>query len=255
MTPPSPLISVVIPVYNAAAFFAETLASVFAQDQRPIEVIVVDDGSTDESLAIAMGWGSALHILQQANAGPAAARNRGVEMARGEYLTFIDADDLWPQGRLRRHLGVLQGRPDLDMVLGLVQLDYRDEAGRSAARFRSADQDIALFSFGAGLFRRGLFNRVGPLSEDLRDTEDADWFMRAREAGASWLLEDEVALIYRRHGVNMTERLPMAKSDVFRVLARAAARHRARAGTELPALDRLSDRRAALQPGGKGKAK
>jgi hypothetical protein len=79
--------------------------------------------------------------------------------------------------------------------------------------------------------------------------------MRAREAGASWLLEDEVALIYRRHGVNMTERLPLAKSDVFRALARAAARHRARAGTELPALDRLSDRRAASQPGGKEKAK
>ena len=251
----TPLVSIVIPVYNAAAFLAETLASVFAQDHRPIDVIVVDDGSTDRSLTIAKSWVPAVRTLHQANAGPAAARNRGIEVARGEYLTFIDADDLWPQGRLRRQLAVLQGRSDLDMVLGLCQLDYPAQAPHTAARFRAADKDIALFSFGAGLFRRRLFDRVGALSEDLRNTEDGDWFMRAREAGASWLLEDEVALIYRRHGANMTERLPLAKSEVFRVLARATARHRARAGTEPSMLDRLSDRRAARQSGEKEKGR
>src|ERR1700674_2867038 len=94
------LISVVIPVYNAAAFLAETLASVFAQQYHPLEVVLVDDGSTDRSLAIAEAWVPPLRIRHQANAGPAAARNRGIEMARGEYLAFIDADDRWPQGRL-----------------------------------------------------------------------------------------------------------------------------------------------------------
>ena len=251
----APLISIVIPAYNAAAFLAETLGSVFAQDHRPIEVIVVDDGSTDQSLAIAQGWIPALRVLHQANAGPAAARNRGIEMAGREFLAFIDADDLWPQGRLGRQLAILQERSDLDMVLGLVQLDYQAEAGQGAARFRASEPDIALFSFGAGLFRRALFDRVGALSEDLRNTEDADWFMRVREAGASWLLEDEIALTYRRHGANMTECLPLAKSEVFRVLARATARHRARAGSEPPALDRLSDRRAAPPRGGNEKGR
>src|ERR1700682_1849486 len=96
----APFISVVIPVYNAAPFLAETLASVFVQNYHPLEVILVDDGSTDRSLAVAEAWISPLRIRHQANAGPAAARNRGIEMAQGEYLAFIDADDRLPQGWL-----------------------------------------------------------------------------------------------------------------------------------------------------------
>ena len=126
------------------------------------------------------------------------------------------------------------------MVLGLLQLDYRAGDVETAARFRSDQPAIALFSFGAGLFRRRVFERVGLLSEDLRNTEDADWFMRAREAGATWLLEDQAALIYRRHGTNMTEHLPLAKSEVFRVLARATARKRA--GAAPHDLRRLTDK-------------
>jgi glycosyltransferase involved in cell wall biosynthesis len=240
----APLISIVIPAYNAATFLAECLESIFAQDHRPLEVIVVDDGSTDRTLAIAQAWVPAVRVVHQANAGPAAARNRGIEMAGGEYLAFNDADDRWVPGRLARQLAILESRPDLDLVMGLVEMEYPAQAPLNAARFRSAEDQIALFSFGAGLFRRRLFERIGPLSEDLRNTEDADWFMRAREDGAAWLLEDETALIYRRHGANMTERLPLAKSEVFRVLARATARHRARAGADAPPLDRLSDRRA-----------
>ncbi len=246
----APLISIVIPAYNAAAFLAECLESIFAQDHRPLEVIVIDDGSTDRSLAIAKAWLPAVRAVHQANAGPAAARNRGIEMADGEYLAFNDADDRWTPGRLARQLAILESRPDLDLVMGLVEMEYPVQAPQNAARFRSTGDQIALFSFGAGLFRRQLFERIGPLSEDLRNTEDADWFMRAREGGATWLLEDEPALIYRRHGANMTERLPLAKSEVFRVLARATARHRARAGIDAPPLDRLSDRRAT-NPGDK----
>jgi glycosyltransferase involved in cell wall biosynthesis len=240
-----PLISVVIPVYNAAPFLAEALASVFAQDYRPIEVIVVDDGSTDQSLAIAKAWSPGLRILQQENAGQAVARNRGIACARGPYVAFIDADDLWPEGKLRRQLDLLQQRAELDFVLGRVEVDYRASAGEGPLIFRGADKNIALFLFGAGLFRRALFDRAGLLSEDLRNSEDVDWFMRAREAGATWLLLDEVGLIYRRHGANLTEHLPLEKTEIFRVLARSAARRRARPAAAGAALDRLTDRREA----------
>jgi glycosyltransferase involved in cell wall biosynthesis len=207
-------------------------------------VIVIDDGSTDSTLAITQAWVPAVRAIHQANAGPAAARNRGIEIAGGAYLAFNDADDRWTPGRLVRQLAILESRPDLDLVMGLVEMEYPAQAPANAARFRSAQDQIALFSFGAGLFRRRVFQRIGPLSEDLRNTEDADWFMRAREGGAAWLVENEPALIYRRHGTNMTERLPLAKSEVFRVLARATARRRARPAGDGPALDRLSDRRA-----------
>jgi glycosyltransferase involved in cell wall biosynthesis len=243
-----PLISVVIPAYNAAPFLAATLTSVFAQSHRPLEVILVDDGSTDDTLAIARGWTPLLRIHHQANAGPAAARNRGIEIAQADYLAFIDADDTWLPGRLTRHLAILEGRPELDIVLGLVRLDY---AG-STLRFRNDQPVIALFSFGAGLFRRHAFERAGLLSEDLRNSEDADWFMRARDKGANWLMEDEPVLTYRRHGANMTERVPLEKSEIFRVLARAAARKRAGAGAERP--DQLTERRTAMTLAGKAEA-
>jgi len=249
----SPLISVVIPVFNGAAFLAETLANVFTQDHRPLEVVVVDDGSTDDSLAIAQSWGPALRTLHQANAGPSAARNRGIEAAEGPYVAFLDADDLWPADRLGRHLRLLEERSDLDFVLGHVEVRFLASAGEGARRFGGADERLAMFLFGAGLFRRSLFARAGLLSEDLQDSEDFDWFMRAREAGASWLLEDEVALFYRRHGGNLTERLSTRKSHIFRILARAAARRRARGDSGSVGQDRFSDRRKTLHSGGSEK--
>ena len=236
------LISVVIPVFNAEAFLAETVASIFAQDYRPLEVIVVDDGSTDGSLAVAERLRPAIRVIRQPNAGPSAARNRGIEMAQGRYLAFSDADDLWAPGRLLRQHGVLQREPRLDMVLGLTRIYYQPGSGAHEARFNSDEEAVPLFSFGAGLFRRSLFERVGLLSEDLRNAEDADWFMRAREKGAEWLIENSIAQTYRRHGANMTEYLPPGKTEVFRVLARAAARQRAR-GDEPVRYERLSDRR------------
>ena len=235
------LISAVIPVFNAEAFLAETVASILDQDYRPLEVIVVDDGSSDGSLAVAEKLQPAIRVLHQANAGPAAARNRGIEIAQGRYLAFSDADDLWAPGRLVRQYAVLQREPKLDMVLGLTRMHYQPGIDH-AVRFRSDEEAIALFSFGAGLFRREIFERVGLLSEDLRNAEDADWFMRAREKGAEWLVENSIAQTYRRHGANMTEHLTRAKLETFRVLARAAARQRER-GRAPARYDRLSDRR------------
>jgi GT2 family glycosyltransferase len=157
-----------------------------------------------------------------------------------------------PAGKLARQLRLLQSRPDLDLLLGLVQLDYQGAAKTGTMRFRDARQTVAFFSFGAGLFRRACFDRAGPLSEDLRDTEDADWFLRAKEAGLAWLVLDEVALIYRRHGANMTEDRPLPKSDIFRVLARATRRRRSRWGDGPPVLDRLTDRMSSADPSPQG---
>ena len=89
----SPLVSVVVPVYNGEAFLRETLDSVFAQDYDPIEVIVVDDGSTDGSARIAQSYSEVRYHWQE-NAGPAAARNRGIEVAQGEFVAFVDSDDI-----------------------------------------------------------------------------------------------------------------------------------------------------------------
>ena len=107
-----PTISVVIPCYNAAPFLRETLESVFVQTYPPLEIIVVDDGSTDESAVIAESFGSPVRVIRQENQGESVARNRGIEEAGGDWVAFLDADDLWLPNKLERQIQVLRDAPE-----------------------------------------------------------------------------------------------------------------------------------------------
>ena len=111
MPAPAPTVSVVIPCYNGAAFLRETLDSVLAQTHAPLEVIVVDDGSTDDSAAIAESYGPPVRVIRQRNQGESVARNRGIDEARGDWIAFIDSDDVWKPGKLERQLAAAQ--PDV----------------------------------------------------------------------------------------------------------------------------------------------
>jgi glycosyltransferase involved in cell wall biosynthesis len=97
-------VSVVIPCYNGARFLREALESALRQTHAPLEVIVVDDGSTDDSVGIAEAVGSPVRVIQQAHGGESVARNRGIEEARGDWIGFLDADDLWEPTKLERQL-------------------------------------------------------------------------------------------------------------------------------------------------------
>ena len=109
-------ISCVIPCYNGERFLGAALDSVIAQTLPPAEIIVVDDGSTDGSTAdVAANYGSRVTYLRQDNAGPAAARNRGLACARGDFVAFLDADDLWHQDKLARQAVRFEARPELDI--------------------------------------------------------------------------------------------------------------------------------------------
>ena len=114
--PPEPgLVSCVIPVYNGARYLAESIESVLAQEYRPLEVIVVDDGSTDGTGAVLDAFGDRIRSFRQENGGPSVARNRGMEMSRGEFIAFLDADDLWVPDKLRLQLDAMEARPYLDL--------------------------------------------------------------------------------------------------------------------------------------------
>ncbi len=160
------LVSVVIPAFNAEAFVAEAIESVLAQDHEPVEVIVVNDGSTDATAAIAARY--PVRCLRQANGGQAAARNAGVAAAQGSLVSFLDADDVWRASKLATEVAHLQAHAELDYVLVRMQRTLLPGApwppGTPAGWFEEP-QPGTLPS--AALVRRSALERIGPFDTAL----------------------------------------------------------------------------------------
>jgi len=202
----STLVSCIIPVYNGERYLGETLDSVFAQSYRPFEIIVVDDGSTDGTADILTAHGERIQTLRQANAGPSAARNWGLEAARGDFIALGDGDDLWHPERLTRQMARFAERPELDMCVPHIESFWTpDLAGQKDAfadprigRIAPATVTVAMVA------RRALFDRVGGFDTSLRTSEDIDWWMRAHECGATVEIMQDILLFYRLHATNMT---------------------------------------------------
>jgi glycosyltransferase involved in cell wall biosynthesis len=231
-----PLLSVIIPCYNAARFLSEAVASVLAQGYEPVEILVVDDGSTDATAQVATGLGAAVQYLRQENRGPSAARNLGLGQARGEIIALLDADDLWPEGKLDLQVGRLMADPELDVVSGRVR--YIELAGGRIPdlRFEGPDRSLPGIHLGACVYRRRAFQRVGLFDETLRYSEDHDWFLRAREEGLKMVVLAAVTLLYRMHDANMTRNIPGRNAIQTLMIHKSLQRRRRRGGTaaELP---------------------
>jgi len=149
VTSERPSISVVIPVHNGAGTIGRALDSVLSQTYPPHETIVVDDGSRDDTEVIVSGYGRDVRYFRQENSGPAMARNRGVELASGNWIAFLDADDWYYPDRLRLHAELIAARPDLDFMVG--NFDYRDPDGRLLRHSMDATElgRLLLTRFGA----------------------------------------------------------------------------------------------------------
>ena len=235
-----PLVSVIIPVFNAECFLADALNSVISQAYPNLELIVVDDGSTDRSREIIEHTPGKIRYLQQENRGPAAARNRGIEVAEGDIFAFQDADDIWPPRKLHIQLATLDKDPALEIVLGRVQRVQSSEGG-----FSLTDEAPSFgVNLAASIFRRSAFARVGHFDEHLRFSEDVDWFMRARERGVRMATIEDVTLLYRIHDQNMTRDKALSNLNTFRVLKMSLDRRRRENGLAepLPSLADSSDR-------------
>lgn len=226
-------VSLVIPCYNGAPYLAEALASAFGQDPAPDEVIVVDDGSTDDSGSIAAGFGPRVRCVRQEQLGISAARNRGVALSTGDLIAFLDADDIWPAGSLSARRTLLEDRPELDSASGLVTQFISPELPDEIRRTLVCPEGLSRARVaGAMLVRRRVFERVGPFDPSFRIGETLDWIARADAAGVTNEIAEHVVLRRRVHGANTTARLKDEKAEYLRVLKASLDRRRAAARGE-----------------------
>ena len=225
-----PLITVIIGAYNAERYLAEAIDSVLAQTHPRLELIVVDDGSTDRTGEIADGYGDPVRCLHQENGGMAAARNRAIPEARGDYLAFLDADDRFPPGKLRSQLAVFEAQPELDVVYGHVtEFLSRDLDEAARALLRAPEHNVPWPTPNLMLVRRDSFLRVGLFSTELKVGIGVDWYARANELGLRGAVPPILALERRLHAENNGIRQRESKPQYLHVLKAALDRRRAEA--------------------------
>ena len=231
----APLVSVVIPAFNAEPFLAEAIESVLAQTYAPYELVVVDDGSTDRSAEIAAGYEGVRLIRNSESRGAAAARNRGAKAARGEILAFVDADDLLLPSKLDFQVGELLKRDDEVCVLASQEFIVEDGASIPMAaltdRQRPAwvDADFPNLYTMTMVLKKRLFLSSSGFTEGLDYTEDVDFLFRLIEAGVELSRHREVVVRRRAHAGNMTQDAAATQTALFRAFKARIERHRSRA--------------------------
>ena len=222
-----PRVSVMIGVYNGARYLGEAIESVLAQTHPVHELIVVDDGSTDESGEVARGYGPPVRCIGQKRGGMAAARNRAVQEATGSYFAFLDADDRFPPHKLERQLAAFDADPELDVVYGHVTEFLSPDLDAAAlALLRQPKHDVPWPTPNLMLVKRDAFFRVGLFSTDLRVGIGVDWYARATELGLKSAVPPVVVLERRLHAENNGIRERQFKPQYLHVLKEALDRRR-----------------------------
>jgi hypothetical protein len=223
-----PLISVVIPVHNGASFIEDAMASIRAQKYPRLEIIFVDDASSDDSRAVIEALPDDVCYYDfRTNLGPSEARNRGVREAAGDFIAFLDVDYLWPHDSLRRLVRILLENEKLAYVRGRAQVLVREDEMSDYLESGTPEESFPHY-IGSALFRRSSFLSVGPFDRTLRFGEDSDWYLRAAELELDRLQIDDVTLYVRRHGANMTEGKTQLELNRVRVLKGVLDRRRDR---------------------------
>ncbi|MFT7649398.1 MAG: glycosyltransferase involved in cell wall biosynthesis [Candidatus Poriferisodalaceae bacterium] len=226
----SAAVSVVIPTYNRADLVGEAIDSVLGQSRPPNEVVVVDDGSTDATTPVLAAYGDRIRVVRQSNGGIGRARNAGLDVAGGEFLAFLDSDDIWMNNKLESQLIAFDSDPSLEAVFGACEQFYDpsvDAAFRERHKIKTDASPATLSS--ALLVRRSAFDRVGDFEVSRSAGVDVDWFLRARESALRFLVLDQVVYRRRLHLSN-NGLVNSEEANLARVRALRASIQRRRAG-------------------------
>jgi glycosyltransferase involved in cell wall biosynthesis len=225
----SELVSVLTTVHNGAGYLGEMIESVLAQTHRPLDVVVVDDGSEDSSAEVAMRFAPAVRVVRQRRRmGIGVSRNRAVAIAQGDFLTFPDADDRLAPNAIARMIAAFEARPGLDAVHAHVREFISPELeGEARERLRPATRPMPGRLPSATLIRAGSFARVGRFATDLRAGESVDWAVRLIEARLVTTIVPDVLYERRLHRDNLSSRERHIRAEYLHVLKASLDRRRA----------------------------
>jgi glycosyltransferase involved in cell wall biosynthesis len=212
-------ISVIVPVYNGAAYLAQAIDSILQQTWPSVELIVVDDGSIDGTASVAQSYGDRLIYHYQQNQGQGQARNAGIALASGDLIAFLDADDVWLPEKLSRQMRVFAQDSTADMVFGWMEMFHSPELSEERRQaIRGHGEVMAGCSVCTLLVRKEAFRRVGMFLQRRTVGEFMDWYLRAKEAGLQQVMLEEVVMRRRLHNNNMGIRLKDHRHEYLKVL-------------------------------------
>ena len=225
----TPIVSVIMPAFNSAAYIEAAMDSVLSQTVSDLELLVIDDGSTDETAAIVArrrATDPRIKLLRQPNAGPGAARNAGFHEARGQFFAFLDSDDEWSPTFIDRQLAILRDRPDVDVVFGNAWYRGGPHSGVPARRVDPDDRTLRLVDILADdglhfimtLFRRTVVDTVGGFNPQFVTNEEYEMWLRAALAGFSFARNPEPLGWYRCRPDSLSASEVRMLQGVLRVL-------------------------------------
>jgi glycosyltransferase involved in cell wall biosynthesis len=213
-------ISAIVPTYNRANLLCEAVDSILGQTCPVSEVIVVDDGSTDDTVSRMERYGTSIRYISQRNQGPAAARNHGIRVAQGDFVTFLDSDDLWVPQKVEMQLEFIERNPSVDFVFGrmanvfqdtgvedddFINAEARDYLAENPGNLERLFEHLIVQNFIGTptlMARRESLARVGIFDEKRKIGEDLDYWLRAAVL-CKWGFIDEVLIKRRRHTGNL----------------------------------------------------
>ena len=224
-------VSVIIPTYNYGRFLKEAVDSALAQTYPPFEIIVIDDGSTDDTPEVLAGYGDRIRSLRQNNQGVGAARNAGIALARGEYIAFLDSDDLWKPEKLAREIALFETDPSLGMVhCGAESFDHdtgkvisvmlSGMEGWVASELLRLDREVITAPGSGTLFPKRVAEEVGGFDPRLQPSEDWDFCYRVAVRYRAAFVP-EVLVRYRLHGSGIHLNIERMENGMLTALGKA----------------------------------
>jgi glycosyltransferase involved in cell wall biosynthesis len=227
----NPIVTVYITCYNYGAYVDKAIQSVLSQTLQDFELIIIDDGSTDNTEQILQPYMDRIIYKYQQNGGPPVARNTGLDLATGEYIAFLDADDIWTNNKTAIQKAIFDENSGAEIVLGL----YKKQRFETRKDLKGEDTEPEFqLLLGCTMAKRDVFSKIGRLDPELFLGDDTDWFMRAREAGIKIRVHRDLVMYQREHENNSTANKARFNFYVFKVLKKAKDRKKSIENGEVP---------------------